>query len=61
MKTFKRIIRNIIEILGQTLVITGEVGLILLGLSYLWMINKITFLAVFIAMGIVYIIEKIKE
>ena len=60
MKTLKKIIGNIIEILGTTLTILGEVGLIMFGLSHLWRIGKINFIVIFIIIGIVEV-TKIKK
>ena len=60
MKTLKRIIRDIIDVLGTTLMILGEVGLIMFGLSHLWTIGKINFIVIFIVIGIIEAI-KIKK
>ena len=57
MKILKKIIRNIIEVLGTTLMILGEVGLIMFGLSHLWTLGKIKFIVIFIVVGIVEIIN----
>ena len=56
-----KIIKDIIDVLGNTLIITGEVGLILYGLSYLWIDNKFNFFAVFIVVAIIKVIDKIKD
>lgn len=60
MKNLKKIIRNIIEVLGTTLIILGEVGLIMFGLSHLWTIGKVNFIVIFIVMSIIEVI-KIKK
>lgn len=60
MKTLKRIIRNIIDVLGTTLILLGEVGLIMFGLSYLWALGKIPIIVSFIVIGIVEV-TKIKK
>ena len=57
----KKIIKDIIDVLGNTLIITGEVGLILYGLSYLWTDNKFNFFIVFIVVTIIKVIDKIKD
>jgi len=53
MKTLKRIIRNIMDVLGTTLMTLGEVGLIMFGLSHLWTLGKINFIVIFIVIGII--------
>ena len=52
----KKIIKDIIDVLGNTLIITGEVGLILYGLSYLGIDNKFNFFAVFIVVAIIFLL-----
>ena len=60
MQTLKKIIRNIIDVLGTTLMILGEVGLIMFGLSHLWTFGKINFIVIFIVIGIIQV-TKIKN
>lgn len=57
----KKIIKNIVDVLGKTLVATGEFGLILFGLSILWRVGKVEFFTVLIFIGIITVIDKIKE
>ena len=57
----KKIIKNIIDVLGETLVIVGHFGLILFGLSSLWSIGKLKFFIVLALVGIITVIDKIKE
>ena len=57
----KKIIKNIIDVLGKTLVTTGEFGLILFGLSTLWSVGKLDFFTVLALVGIITVIDKIKE
>lgn len=56
----KKTIKNIIEILGNTLITTGEVGLILFGLSHLWTFGKFEFFVVLVMVVIITMIDKIK-
>lgn len=56
-----KLIRKIIEILGNTLITTGEVGLVLFSLSFLWSVGKFEFFTILILVGIVTVIERIKE
>lgn len=56
-----KIIRKIIGILGNTLITTGEVGLVLFSLSFLWSVGKLEFFTVLILVGIITVIDKIKE
>lgn len=56
-----KIIRNIIGILGNTLVTTSEVGLVLFSLSFLWSVGKLEFFIVLALVGIIIVIDKIKE
>lgn len=57
----KKIIKNIIEILGGTVVTIGEFGLILFGLSFLWSVGKLEFFTILILVGIITVIDNIKE
>lgn len=57
----KKIIKNIIEVLSSTVMTTGEFGLILFGLSFLWSVGKFEFFAILIVFGIATVIDKIKE
>lgn len=57
----KKVFKNIIEVLGGVLVTTGEFGLILFGLSFLWTIGKLEFFTVLALVGIITVIDKIKE
>lgn len=56
-----KIIRKIIGVLGNTLVTTSEVGLVLFSLSFLWSVGKVEFFAVLALVGIITAIDKIKE
>ena len=57
----KKIIKNIIDVLGETLVIVGHFGLILFGLSSLWAMGKVKFFIALALVGIITVIDKIKE
>ena len=56
-----RLIRKIIRVLGNTLVTTGEVGLTVFGLAYLWSASKIAFIFALTLVGIITVIDKIKD
>ena len=56
-----KLIRKIIGVLGNTLVATGEVGLVLFSLSFLWSIGKLEFFTTLALVGIIAVIDKIKE
>lgn len=56
-----KLIRKIVGVLGSTLVTTGEVGLVLFSLSFLWSVGKLEFFTVLILVGIITVIDKIKE
>lgn len=55
-----RLIRKIIGVLGNTLVTTGKVGLVLFSLSFLWSVGKLEFFTVLSLVGIITAIDKIK-
>lgn len=57
----KKIIKNIIEVTGKTFVTIGEFGLILFGLSFLWSVGKLEFFTVLTLVGIITVIDKIKD
>lgn len=56
-----KIFKKVLEVLGSTVVTTGEFGLILLGLSFLWSVGKLEFFTVLALVGIITVIDKIKE
>lgn len=56
-----KLVRKIIGVLGHTLVTTGEVGLVLFSLSFLWSVGKLEFFTVLALVGIITAIDKIKE
>lgn len=56
-----KLVRKIIGVLGHTLVATGEVGLVLFSLSFLWSVGKLEFFTALILVGIITVIDKIKE
>lgn len=56
-----KLIRKIIEVLGSTLVTTGEVGLTIFGLTYLWTVSKIAFIFAVVLVSIITMIDKIKD
>ncbi len=58
---FKKVVKNIIEVLGKTWVTMGEFGLILFGLSFLWSVGKIEFFTVLVLIGIITLIDKIND
>ena len=57
----KLIIKNIIDILSSVIVITGQFGLLLFGLSTLWSVGKLEFFTALALVGIIAVIDKIKE
>ena len=57
----KKIIKKIVGVLGSTLVATGEVGLILFSLSFMWSVGKLEFFTALISVGIFTVIDKIKD
>lgn len=57
MKTFNKIM----GFLGGILVTTGEVGLTVLGLKYLWSVSKIAFAFSVCFITIITVIDKIKN
>ena len=57
----KKTIKKTIGVLGSTLVATGEVGLILFSLSFLWSVGKFEFFTALIFVGIFTVIDKIKD
>ena len=61
MKILKKTIKNIIDVLGTTLMILGEVGLIMFGLSHLWTLGKIKFVVIFMVVSIIEVIKIKKE
>lgn len=56
-----KIFKKVLEVLGNTLVTTGEVGLVLFSLSFLWSVGKLEFFTVLAFVGIIIVIDKIKE
>lgn len=57
----KKVFKNIIEVLGGVVVTTGEFGLILFGLSFLWSIGKLEFFTTLALVSIITVIDKIKD
>lgn len=56
-----RMIKKIIEVLGEALIILGKAGLIALGVSALWVANKTVTIGLFIFTCILVSIKAFKK
>lgn len=56
-----KLIKKTIGFLGDTLVTTGEIGLTIFGITYLWITSKIGFAIALALVGIITAIDKIKD
>lgn len=55
-----KIFNKIMGFLGSILVTTGELGLTIFGLKYLWSVSKIAFVFAVCLIAIITVIDKIK-